>query len=139
MPGSAAGEQSTSVPLFLTSSSPINSASTCLVQVEFAKQEAANVASHLARDAALAFDANHAKNCLQHAQTRQWSNTLKLPNRSQRSPVMHPALIHRIYNKAVPVDLHLQGAAKPPSKGVASLAKQGSSQGLDTKESKDCF
>ena len=38
-----------------------------------------------------------------------------------------------------PVDLHLHGAAKPPSKGVASLAQQGSSSGLDTKESKDCF
>tara|TARA_B100002051_G_scaffold240047_1_gene243714 strand:- start:332 stop:493 length:162 start_codon:yes stop_codon:yes gene_type:complete len=51
----------------------------------------------------------------------------------------HPALIHRRYNKGAPFDLHLRGAAKPPSKDVASLAKQGSSQGLDTKESKNRF
>jgi hypothetical protein len=35
----------------------INSASTCLAQVEFTKQEKANVASHLVLAAALAFDA----------------------------------------------------------------------------------
>ena len=38
-----------------------------------------------------------------------------------------------------PVNLHLRGAAKPHSGGVASLAKQGSMTCLDTKESKDCF
>jgi len=54
-------------------------------------------------------------------------------------PVMHPAINIRSYNQSDQVDLHRHEAAKPPSRGVASLAKHGSSPGLDTKESKDCF
>ena len=54
-------------PFFFDQLQSINSASTCLAQVEFTKQEAVNVASPLVRAAAIAFNANHAENVLQHA------------------------------------------------------------------------
>ena len=55
--------------------------------------------------------------------------------RSAVELVMYQAHIHLFYNKGALVDLHRRGAAKPPFKDVTPL----SNQGLDTKESKDCF